>query len=229
MKTNYVPAGISALITTICLTASLNALAAPGDGIALKPLSNDEVADLVFMREEEKLARDSYLLLSEKWGLMIFANIANAEQRHMAAIENLIVKYGLTDPVGDESLRGNFVDQELAVLFEDLMTLGNESMMDGLVVGAMIEETDIEDIQIAINRTGHADILGAYENLLCGSRNHLRAFIGQIELNGGAYTPIVLTAEEFSDIVNTPTERACGAKAGPNKKGPAKLRANGRN
>jgi len=209
MKRN-VPGSVMALITTVCMAASLNAIAAPNKGGSPEVLSGDEVADLMFMREEEKLARDSYLVLYERWGLMVFANIAKSEQRHLDAMENLILKYGLVDPVTDESAIGNFVEPELALLYEDLMALGSESMLDGLIVGAMIEETDIEDIQLAISRASHEDIAAAYENLLCGSRNHLRAYVGQIELNGGSYTPAILTEDAFSEIVDTPRERGCG-------------------
>jgi hypothetical protein len=35
------------------------------------------------MREEEKLARDVYIALYEKWGLRTFLNIAESEQQHM--------------------------------------------------------------------------------------------------------------------------------------------------
>jgi hypothetical protein len=36
------------------------------------------------MREEEKLARDVYLALSEKYLAAIFINISESEQRHSA-------------------------------------------------------------------------------------------------------------------------------------------------
>src|SRR5512145_2937306 len=35
---------------------------------------------LTYMREEEKVARDVYLFLYEKWGLRIFENISGSEQ-----------------------------------------------------------------------------------------------------------------------------------------------------
>ena len=158
----------------------------------------------------------------------MFGNIAESEQRHMDAIGNLIERYGLVDPVADELVIGNFVEPELAVLFDDLMLLGSESILDGLTVGAMIEETDIEDLQQAINQTAHEDIASTYESLLCGSRNHLRAFVGQIELNGGTYSPVVLSDDAFSEIVDTPPERDCGFSNRRAGKGVAKLGANGR-
>jgi hypothetical protein len=45
-------------------------------GIATTDLSEAEAEGLSFMREEEKLARDVYLMLYEQWGIRIFQNIA---------------------------------------------------------------------------------------------------------------------------------------------------------
>ena len=46
-----------------------------------------------------------------------------------------------------------------------------------------------------------------YNNLQKGSRNHLRAFIDQIERNGGAYSPQYISQEEFNAIIFTEQEK----------------------
>lgn len=212
---------VTILLATSTFTTSQTALArgnGGGGGGGLTPLSEVEIADLYFMREEEKLARDSYLVLGAEYGLAIFENISESEQRHMDAIKKLIDKYGLTDPVKDETVIGDFVDPELQELFEFLMVWGNQSLKDGLYVGAAIEETDIEDIWHAIERADHDDIVATYESLLCGSRNHLRAFVGQIESRGDVYEPIILSDAELTAIVDTPMERDCSG-GGKNKGG----------
>ena len=173
-------------------------------------VSQTETEDLVFMREEEKMARDSYLLLAEQWGLAVFSNIAKSEQKHMDALEVLIDGFGIADPVVDESDVGTFANLDLQDLFDELMAAGSQSAMDGLKVGGAIEETDILDIEEAIDRAENEDIIATYENLLCGSRNHLRAFVGQIELLGEIYTPILLSEGELNAIVDFPMERGCG-------------------
>ena len=174
-------------------------------------LTPTEIDDLVYMREEEKLARDSYLVLGEEWGLMIFANISKSEQRHMDTLGLLIEKYGVTDPVLDETDIGTFIDPVLQTLFDDLMVQGVQSEMDGLKVGGAIEETDILDLQGTIDRTDNVDLIAAYESLLCGSRNHLRGFVGQFEFYGEIYTPILMSQDELNAIVDFPRERGCGA------------------
>ena len=179
----------------------------PGHCSGTSNLSPDEVISLLFMREEEKLARDSYLELGELWGLAIFDNIFASEQKHMDAMKRLLDCYKLTDPVLEEI--GEFYDPWLQQLFDDLMFEGQKSMMNGLFVGALIEETDMRDIQVAIEVTVHPDIVSTYESLLCGSRNHLRAFIRQVEINGGAYTPTVLDPDEFWLIAYSDMEQGC--------------------
>ena len=181
-----------------------------GDGGGQATLTVVEIEDLLFIREEEKLARDSYITLGGIWDLMVFENIALSEQRHMDAVKNLLVKYDLPDPVVDESDVGFFVNQDLQASFDELMLQGQQTLMDALYVGAEIEEFDIRDIDRAIDNTVLPDIIRTYENLLCGSRNHLRAFVRQIENRGIVYEPVYLTPEEIAEIVDSPVERNCG-------------------
>jgi hypothetical protein len=130
---------------------------------------------LLYMREEEKLARDVYLTLSEQWELPIFSQIATSEQRHTDSIANLLEKYEIEDPVINDE-RGVFVDPNLQDLYHNLVVQGSESLIEALKVGILIEETDIIDIQGHIEHTDNPDIQQVYGNLLDGSANHLEAF-----------------------------------------------------
>ncbi|MGA9574670.1 MAG: DUF2202 domain-containing protein [Lysobacterales bacterium] len=176
--------------------------------IAATDLTTGEIDSLLFLREEEKLARDSYLVLGELWDLVIFDNIAVAEQKHMDALKKLIDCYRLTDPALVEV--GAFTNQDLQTWFDWLMAEGVKSVMDGLYVGTAIEETDIAGLQTAIDETVNIDLLSTYESLVCASRNHLRSFIGLIEINGGSYVPAALEPEVFWDIAHSEMEQGCG-------------------
>ena len=136
-------------------------------------LTPAEEAGLLFMREEEKLARDVYLVLLDKWGLRVFENIAASEQRHMDAVLYLLGKYGLDDPV---LAPGFFQNTDLQDLYDDLVAKGEKSIVDAIDVGILIEETDIEDIEDLIGQTDKKDIIQVYTNLLDGSYSHLEAF-----------------------------------------------------
>jgi len=52
-----------------------------------------------------------------------------------------------------------------------------------------------------IASTDNEDIRMVYENLLRGSRNHMRSFDKQIVKNGGAYTAQYLTQAEIDEIL----------------------------
>jgi hypothetical protein len=142
-------------------------------------LSAEEEADLLLMREEEKLARDVYLTLYEAHGLRVFRNISWSEQRHMNAVLSLLEKYGIEDPASSEV--GVFNNPELQELYNTLTESGLTSASDALKVGALIEEVDIDDLLVAMNRTQNEDILRIYNHLNSGSENHLRAFVRNIE------------------------------------------------
>ena len=182
-------------------------------------LSELETEDLTFMREEEKMARDVYAELYQYHkelgtDLIILANIAVSEQQHMDAMLNLLEKYQLEDPAAGLE-RGEFENTALSALYENLVSDSetNQPILDeptsggkvspeaALYVGAWIEERDMVDIMHAIANTSRADIAGVYTRLLCGSREHLRAFVNHI--GADSYQPQILySAAEVGDDTN---------------------------
>ncbi len=183
-----------------------------GTGVqAQNPLSPEEESTLLFMREEEKMARDVYLTLFDLWEHPVFDNISDSEQRHMNAMKNQIDRYGLVDPVTDDTV-GVFDNEELGVLYLDLVAMGGKSLEMALRAGALIEEIDILDLENAIAQSTHDDVTRAYGNLLRGSRNHLRAFVGQLESMGIVYEAQEMDQARLDEIVDSPMERG-GRKA----------------
>jgi hypothetical protein len=136
-------------------------------------LTQEEKDWLLYMREEEKVARDVYIALYDKWGLTIFNNISKSEQTHMGAIKTLLDRYGLPDPA---KAPGEFTNTDLKDLYDALIIQGNVSVTEALNVGVLIEETDIDDLTKALAETIHKDITRVYQNLRNGSYNHLAAF-----------------------------------------------------
>jgi len=167
-------------------------------------LTEQEQLDLIFLREEEKLARDVYIYSFQKYNLSIFSSISNSEQSHMNRVLTLLNKYGISDPV-ENDVEGVFQNPDLQYLYNELTTKSDSSLNHALEVGATIEDLDISDIKIFINNTTHTDLLDTYDNLTCGSRNHLRSFVGQL----GTYTPVFITQSEYDAIVGSPNEQ-CG-------------------
>ncbi len=194
--------------------------------LPVEPLSDLETAEILFLREEEKLARDVYLTLSLHWDLPLFDRIPRSEQQHMDLMMLLVARYQLVDPVGDHEI-GVFTDPDLQALYFSLVEAGRGSLVEGLAVGALVEETDIADLITTIADTDNADIALIAHNLMAGSRNHLRAFVSALSKQGFDYVPQVLDPDAFAAILAAPREVAvvydelgevlarCARQAGP--------------
>lgn len=143
--------------------------------LAAAQLTDVEAENILFMREEEKLARDVYLVLYEQWDANIFARISESEQKHMDAVKRLITIYGLTDPVVDDTV-GQFTNPLFTDLFNQYVADGSVSLQEALMVGISIEELDIEDLNQALEETTMRNVTRVFRNLLRGSTRHLAAF-----------------------------------------------------
>lgn len=161
---------------------------------------------LLHMREEEKLAHDVYVTLGARWGLHIFNNISTSEQTHTDAVRASLERYSITDPVKDLGV-GIFTLPDIQKLYSDLVQKGSLTAVDALTVGATIEDLDIHDLTQALEESKASDIRTTYANLQKGSRNHMRAFVRQLKINGTDYAPQFISAAEYSIILSTPQER----------------------
>lgn len=147
-------------------------------------LSTAERDGLVYMREEEKLARDVYTALYAQWQLPVFQNISRSEQQHMDALKVLLDRYGVADPATAQA--GVFTNPDLQKLYTDLVARGSQSVTEALKVGTAIEELDIRDLGTRLAQTDQADLQQVYGNLRAGSENHRQAF--STSQAGGAAT-----------------------------------------
>lgn len=194
------------LSMTLCVGALLPAAQADAATAAVKAtsvasLSQAEAESLLFMREEEKLARDVYLWFYQLHADNIFQTIAQSEERHTSQVKVLLDTYGLPDPAATTA-PGVFQNQVLQELYDKLIAMGSASLKQALYVGGLIEEKDLRDIQSALASIDNRDIITVYTNLMDGSKNHLQSFVARIEALDGAYTPQILSEEEFNAAVN---------------------------
>lgn len=178
-------------------TVVLLASAAPVMAASLTPLEEEH---LVFIREEEKLARDFYIEMYQKWGSLVFNNIKASEQEHMDAVFSLLVKYGIPDPASREI--GVFNNTALQELYNNLIRQGDASLLGALKAGAFIEEYDIKDLRTAFDDSKKTDLRRVYSNLELGSENHLKAFVSHIEaIMGTSYVAQFLPQNEVNAIL----------------------------
>lgn len=212
-------------VRSLILVFSLSALAGCGGGGGgsgggstiylgtLLSLEGTEEQTMLFVREEEKLARDVYVTLYNKWAEPTFYNIATrSEQKHMDSVKAMLDNLGIADPVVNDAT-GAFTNTAILGLYDQLVARGDASINEALAVGAYIEEYDIVDVQHAkdeiIAGSNQQPIIQTYDLLLCGSRNHLRSFVWLIQAGGSAYAAQIITQSEVDAIVNSPSEQ-CG-------------------
>jgi hypothetical protein len=176
--------------------------------LSIESLSVAERDTLAFMREEEKLAHDVYIQLDGLWRgyTKVFGNIANSEASHAESVRQLLVRYNLPDPTATLAA-GVFQNTTLQSLYTKLVATGSVSLVDGLKVGATIEEIDMIDLNKALLETDNQDIMLVYQNLLKGSRNHLRSFVSNLSKQGVTYVPQYMAEADYFAIVTTPMER----------------------
>ncbi|SEQ87938.1 hypothetical protein SAMN05421824_2585 [Hyunsoonleella jejuensis] len=198
------------LVTIIILAVSftfLNTCSDNNDDMENNGINNDFISEtfvekdkaaLLFMLEEEKLARDTYIYLNNLWSINQFANIKNSEQTHMNAIENLLKQYTIEYEILPT---GEFANKELQSLYDQFIIDGATSDVNALKIGATIEDLDIVDLQVYIDASSNERIISVFESLKCGSRNHLRSFVTAIEKNGSSYTPQFLSQEAYTSII----------------------------
>lgn len=184
------------------------ALGAALAALPVEDLNQAEQDSLAYMREEEKLAHDVYVLFDGIYGgsAKIFGNIAISETTHTEGVRQLLLRYNLPDPAATLAV-GLFNNTTLQGLYTQLVATGSPSLIDALKVGVTIEELDMLDIAAHLAIVDNQDIRLVYDSLLKGSRNHLRSFVKNLLAQGGTYTPQYLTQAEFDAIVNTEMER----------------------
>lgn len=167
--------------------------------LSTQQLSELEVADLQFLREEEKLAHDVYTYAFERFGVSIFSNIAASEQTHTDAVLDLMTAYQVEDSASQSM--GVFNNAELAKLYSDLIAKVDRSVEDALIVGATIEDLDILDLDEKATHTDNVALQSLYSNLKCGSENHMRAFTRQLNNRALSYEPTYISLVQYQEIL----------------------------
>ncbi|MFK5878738.1 MAG: DUF2202 domain-containing protein [Flavobacteriaceae bacterium] len=191
---------ISLIIVLVSMIFSSCSSNDNNEGFESLTLTQEEINDLSFLREEEKLARDVYIYAYNKYQLIIFNSISNSEQSHMNSVLNLMNTYDIPDSASSEI--GVFNNSELQEIYYSLIALVDISSVDALTVGAIIEDLDINDIDHFINNTTKQDLLDVYDNLTCGSKNHIRSYTNQLEINGVTYAPQYISIEYYTEILS---------------------------
>ena len=208
----------------IALCVPIFALSAKTSG-----LDKNEETHLIFMREEEKLARDVYITLGKLYGensdlALPFKKIIPSEQKHMDTMLDKLIQFKINDPNTDDTV-GVFTGEDYGEYFtekyDELVEEGSKIYLKALYVGALIEELDMHDIskcpaeivktcdwigsedQCGMDYTDERALIRSYGNLLEGSKNHFRAYVKIIEksIGYGNYVAQYLSQEKVDEIL----------------------------
>ena len=173
-------------------------------------LSKAEKKEVLFMLEEEKLARDVYLAMYEKWGHHSFDHISASEERHLQSILVIAKENDLKIPSSiTKNEKGKFNNKKLQSLYDELITDGNQSLIEALKVGAKVEEIDINDLEKALAQTENETLQQLFTRLRKASGNHLRAFTKNLAKQGVEYQPILLESGLYKSIIQSAEKEGC--------------------
>ena len=168
---------INKKISIALATALFGALALAPGASAATPfyLTTTQKAQLKYLIEEEKLARDVYTYLATKVTTRKFSNIARSEQTHMNYIATLLTKYKQTNPTTGKAA-GVLVNKDIQALYNTLTVQGSAGLLEAYGVGVTIEEVDIASLKELLVKAMPVDVKAALDLLLAASYNHLEAF-----------------------------------------------------
>ena len=208
-------------IKCVVVLASLFLISSSGFAQA-SLLTSSEQEDILFMLEEEKMARDVYLAYQDKWDITVFKHISEAEQRHVDWLVALADDEGIWYPEAlVNNKNGVFVNKEIQKMYDDFIKEGSASLENALQQGAKLEEVDIKDLRDRIAKTKNNTILNIYTRLENASNHHLQAFVKQLKKQGVDYQPIILDQATYNEVMQTTkganAEKACCSSEGKSK------------
>ena len=167
-------------------------------------LTDQEKESVTYIYELEKLARDVYKYLYEKWGNPVLNVISGSEQSHMDIMKEIMDKYILADPVAGKG-NGEFSKDDLRQMYLGLIEQGSVSEVSALSTAAELEELDILDIAEASAVTDKFELVSAFNKLTEGSQNHLGIFVARLKDKDVEYLPLHLSQAVFGQIIASVT------------------------
>lgn len=129
---------------------------------------------LAYMAEEEKLARDVYTALGDKFPTATtFDRIASSEGQHLTVVRSLLDRYDIADPTAGKAA-GVFASADIQALYRELSAA--TTLTEAYQAGVAIEKDDLAELAKADDGVTAPDVNMVYDNLAKASEQHLAAF-----------------------------------------------------
>jgi hypothetical protein len=164
--------------------------------------TEEEKNGLLITLQEEKAAYDFYKTMFEKYNQKVFGNIMEAENTHMQHVMNVLNQLNI-DYSGIDLTPGKFTDKNVNSMYEEMMKIGGFSYSDALRAAARYEENDISDLRLYRSKAENKNITDLYDCLENATKNHMRAFARNLKSEDIVYKPIILSEEEYNQIINS--------------------------
>lgn len=169
-----------------------------------EPLSINEVQSLIRVVWAEKLLHDLAYELGERYDLVYMKDIARSEQTHLDAMNSLFVRYELSSRLVGYS-RGEYGDAAMKTYYDSLLLKAMESESLALVQMQRGLESDLEILESDRGLIDNKDVGLVYDNLMRGTRNHMRVLHRKMVAMGAKYEPTMVKAD-YLELVNSPSE-----------------------
>lgn len=126
----------------------------------------------------------------------------------MDLVAMILERYGIADPAAGNAI-GEFTNPELQDLFDDLLVpMAGASLTGAPSAGATIDNLDILHLEHILAHSEFDDINLIAQNMVAGSRNHMRGFVGVLEQRGLTYEAQYIEQSQLDSILSSPMETA---------------------
>lgn len=170
-------------------------------------ISEDDQKALLYLIEEQKMARDVCALLGEKHGVKLFTSYSQKAQAQMVRLEELYKTYKPEYQL--DKTPGTYVNLKIQDLYQYYVSEGVVSLNEGFRAGAKIADASIYGIENIMSGTQNTKLHGVYGIVRCGSGNQLRSFVNMLVGNGEMFMPEYITMKHYRDIMHSADE-VCG-------------------
>ncbi len=167
----------------------------------LGSLTEEEKSSVQSMMEYEKMVRDVYAIMYEKWQTQAFENLGKKASAAMAAIKLLLDRYNLENPVKDATKVGDFKNVTLQKMLNAMVSKGDKSLKDALEACAEAEEMNMAKIENALKTCDSADLKLVYETLLNETIQMLKSIVYTLSIEGVTYKPKYLPIGNFDKLM----------------------------
>lgn len=154
---------------------------------------------LLKLYQEEKMSHDLLGEYYDRWQLEVFNSVKERDKKHVWCMDMVINRYGYTNNQPQET--GKFTDKKLQKIYNELTVKGSISDLSALEAAAYIKERSISKLRERIQMQSDPYIIMIIYLIEKAAQKQFRAFVESLKISGSDYTPVLLTEDEYNNII----------------------------